>query len=91
MTTQAQIETCEASIRKVLDAWAEVKRAGTRNAVLSNHVSSVVIFDVLPPLCYDATTDYKKSWDQWQPDIAVPSLFDIHDLEIVSDDEIGFA
>jgi ketosteroid isomerase-like protein len=83
--------TNKALIRELLEKWAIAVRFDKNDEVLANHAEEALIFDVLPPLKYEGTDAYRKSWDQWQPEFEIPSLFDIHELKIFADRSIGFA
>ncbi len=81
----------ELAIREVLDAWARATREGRHDEVLANHLGESVIFDVLPPLRYDTAAAYRKSWDDWQPDVQGEMRFELEDLSITAGDDVGFA
>lgn len=81
----------EKIIKQLLENWARSISAGENDKVLKNHSKSAVIYDVLPPMKYEGTESYRKSWDEWQPETQVESLFDLHDLKIVSDQNVAFA
>ncbi|MEL6453710.1 MAG: nuclear transport factor 2 family protein [Cyanobacteria bacterium J06623_5] len=81
----------EATIRNLIEKWADATRQDQKDQILANHASDATIFDVLPPLKYEGTDAYRKSWDEWQPVTEGPALFEIHDLEIVTGEGIAFA
>ncbi len=81
----------ETQIRMLLQKWAQATRQGKNDEVLSNHASDALIFDVLPPLKYEGTDAYRKSWDQWQPSFEIPSLFEIHELIITAGRDVAFS
>ena len=90
MTTENSKVTDETQIQQLLDDWAKATREGNNDAVLSNHVSDVLIFDVLAPLQYKGADVYRKSWDEWQPTSEGESLFEIHELNITTGETVAF-
>jgi ketosteroid isomerase-like protein len=83
--------TQEASIRALLEQWAEAIRSGRQDDILTNHAPDVTIFDVLPPLKYEGADAYRKSWDEWQPTTEGPGLFELHDLKVTAGQDVAFA
>ena len=83
--------TDETLIRDLLEKWATATRFGKSDEILANHASAVTIFDVLPPMKYEGTDAYRKSWKEWQPATDGPGLFEIHDLKITSGHDVAFA
>ncbi|MGB8353088.1 MAG: nuclear transport factor 2 family protein [Chthoniobacteraceae bacterium] len=81
----------EEIIRNILEQWAENTRMGNTGAILANHAPSVLIFDVLPPMKYEGTAAYKKSWDEWQPETTGPGIFDLQELHITAGQDVSFA
>ena len=90
MTSENSKVNDEIQIRKILNDWAKATREGNNDAVLSNHVSDVLIFDVLAPLQYKGADAYRKSWDEWQPTSEGESLFEIHELNITTGEMVAF-
>lgn len=89
--TDEKTETAnETQIRKLINRWAKATREGNNDAVLSNHASDVLIFDVLAPLQYEGAEAYRKSWDEWQPSNEGEGLFEIHDLNITAGETAAF-
>ncbi len=92
MKTETSKVTNEAQIRQQLDDWAKATREGDDDAVLSNHASDLLIFDVLAPLQYKGAETYRKSWDEWRPtDDVGEALFEIHELGITAGETVAFA
>jgi ketosteroid isomerase-like protein len=58
----------ETEVRAVIEAWAKATRQNRKDDVLKNHVSDLVVFDVLPPMKYESAESYRRSWDGWQPE-----------------------
>jgi ketosteroid isomerase-like protein len=91
MTNETGELTNEAQIRQLLDDWAKATREGDNDAVLSNHSSDLLIFDVLAPLQYKGAAAYRKSWDDWRPTDEGEALFEIHELGITAGETVAFA
>lgn len=81
----------EADIREVLEKWSRATREGRHDEVLANHVDDLVIFDVLPPMRFESAAEYRKSWDDWQPDAQGEIRFELEDLTVSAGDDVGFA
>ncbi len=78
-------------IEKILSQWVESTRYDKKNKILENHIPDAVIFDVLEPMQYQGTSVYRKSFDNWQPPFEIPCLFELLELTIKAESEIGFA
>lgn len=91
MTTENTETANEIPIRELINDWAKATREGNNDAVLSNHAADVLIFDVLAPLQYKSAKEYRKSWDEWHPELSAESVFDIHDLNITAGETVAFA
>jgi len=81
----------ESAIRSVLDAWTRATREGRHDDVLTNHDEKVLIYDVLPPMKYSSASEYRKSWDEWQPDAQGEMRFELEDLEVAVGTDVAFA
>jgi ketosteroid isomerase-like protein len=78
-------------IKSILTQWVESTRHDKKDSILANHFPSSVIFDVLAPMQYQNTDAYRESFDKWQPPFEIPCLFELSELTIKAEDEIGFA
>lgn len=81
----------ESAIRSLLDAWTRATREGRHDDVLVNHDEYVLIYDVLPPIKYSSAAEYRKSWDEWQPDAQGEMRFELEDLEVTAGTDVAFA
>jgi len=81
----------ETTIRSLLKRWAEATRLDRQDEILSNHAPDALIFDVLPPMKYEGTAAYRKSWAEWQPETVGPGKFGLHDLAVTAGREVAFA
>jgi ketosteroid isomerase-like protein len=85
------IESEEARIRTLLEAWAAAVRRHDMPAILAHHESDIVMFDVPPPLRSKGITAYEETWDllfrYHQPGVA----FDFQELAITAGQDVAFA
>ena len=81
----------ESKIRVLLELWANATSQGRQDEVLTNHAEDVLIYDVLPPLKYESAAEYRKGWDDWQPDTQGEMQFDLQDLSVTAGSETAFA
>lgn len=91
MTSETNKVTDDAQIRQLLNDWAKATREGNKDAVLSNHASNLLIFDVLAPLQYKGAEAYRKSMDEWWPTDDGEALFEMHELGITTGETVAFA
>ena len=78
-------------VRAVIEAWAQAARQNRKEDVLKNHVSDLVVFDVLPPMKYESAESYRRSWDGWQPETQGEGKFDLENLSVTAGAEVAFA
>ncbi|MGI2040195.1 YybH family protein [Shewanella frigidimarina] len=78
-------------IELILSQWVESTRNDAKDDILANHLPQAVIFDVLAPLQHEGTVAYRKSFDEWQPPFEIPCLFELKELNVVAEEEVGFA
>jgi ketosteroid isomerase-like protein len=79
------------AIRQILEGWAETTRKGQLDRILNNHDKDVLIYDVLPPMKYEGTEAYRRSWDEWHPDTAGEGQFELQDLSITTGEDLAYA
>lgn len=78
-------------IELILSQWVEATRHDQKDLILVNHLPEAVIFDVLAPLQFQGILAYRKSFESWQPPFEIPCLFELSELTVKAEDEIGFA
>jgi len=81
----------ETAVREVVEAWAKATRQNSKDEILRNHVPDLVIFDVLPPMKYESTESYRRSWEDWQPQTQGEGKFDLENLSVTAGAEVAFA
>ncbi len=87
----SKVRADETAIRQLLESWAEATRQNRKNDVLKNHLPSLVIFDVLPPMKYSSAESYRRSWDEWQPETQGEGQFELEDLVVTCGSNVAFA
>jgi ketosteroid isomerase-like protein len=80
-----------ATIRSILQVWAENTRLGKQDAILANHAPDVLIFDVLKPMQYESAAAYRASWGEWQPQTVGDNVFELQNLKITAGRDVAFA
>ena len=84
--------TDEQQIRDLIERWATAVHAGDLPAVLADHASDIVMFDVPPPQQGVRGIDaYRDTWPgffQWQ---AAGAVFEIESLEVTAGADVAFA
>jgi ketosteroid isomerase-like protein len=79
------------SIRQILNEWAETTRTGQLDLILANHHKDTLFYDVLPPMQYEGTEAYRRSWDEWHPDAEGEGIFELQNLSITANAGLAFA
>jgi ketosteroid isomerase-like protein len=80
----------EVAIRKQIESWAAAVRRKDLNAILANHSSNILMFDVPPPLESKGLEAYKRTWDlffSWAHD---PVVFNIREMSVTAGDDVAF-
>jgi uncharacterized protein (TIGR02246 family) len=80
----------EAAIREIVEDWASAVRKRDLPAVLRNHATDILMFDVPPPFQSKGIEAYRKTWDlffSWAPD---PAVFDIKEMHITAGSDVAF-
>jgi ketosteroid isomerase-like protein len=91
MNTPSTSSPGQEQVREILEQWAKATRTNLHDEILKNHAPDVVIYDVLPPMKYEGTDAYRRSWDDWQPDTQGEGQFDLQDLSVVAGTDVAFA
>ena len=86
-----QIASNEDVIRDLLAHWAAAVRAKDFPAILANHSSDFLMFDVPPPFESRGLKAYEDTWKLFYSSQPEPVAFDIKRLEIVAGDSVAFA
>jgi len=82
----------EQQIRNLIAQWASAAHTGDLEAVVADHDSEIVMFDVPPPFQgVRGITAYRDSWPgffEWQ---AGGAVFEIESLDVVAGVDVAFA
>jgi uncharacterized protein (TIGR02246 family) len=82
----------ERAVRELIERWAHAVHAGDLDAVLADHDSEIVMFDVPPPNDGVRGIDaYRETWPpffEWQRQGA---MFELDTLEVTAGDDVAFA
>jgi uncharacterized protein (TIGR02246 family) len=79
-------------IQTLIENWAEAVHAGDLDAVLADHASDIVMFDVPPP--YDGVRGIDAYRDVWPPFFewqAKGASFEIVSLDVTAGDDVAYA
>jgi uncharacterized protein (TIGR02246 family) len=90
MTANIDRKTDEASIRKLVEAWAKAVRTKDLKGILANHSPEILMFDVPPPVQSKGIDEYRKTWDLFFSWASEPVVFDIREINIVAGSEVAF-
>jgi len=81
----------EAAVRDVIEAWTAAVRRKDYDAILQNHTSDFVMFDVPPPFQSKGLEAYGKTWDMFFFCNSGPVKFDIHEMTVTAGEDVAFA
>jgi len=83
----------EAQIRALEDSFAAGVRAKDLDAIMKVYVpdQTLFVFDVVPPRQYVGAAAYRKDWEDFLSDLDGPVKFDITDLAVVADGNLGYS
>lgn len=90
MRTRDSQATAEAEVRARLDQWAKALRAKDIDAIMSHHAPDILSFDCHSQLQLKGAEAYRKHLEACLPCMQGPMLFEIHDLDIRSQDDLAF-
>jgi ketosteroid isomerase-like protein len=80
----------ETQIRQLIENWAKAVRDRDINAILAFHSENLVMYDVPEPFQSIGLDTYRITWDLFFR-YTKPGVFDIHELNIVADENVAFA
>jgi ketosteroid isomerase-like protein len=83
----------EAQIRALEDSFAAAVRAKDVDGIMKVYVpdDSLFVFDVTPPRQYVGAAAYRKDWEDLLDDIEGPIKFEITDLAVTVDANLGYS
>jgi uncharacterized protein (TIGR02246 family) len=82
----------EQRIRELIQRWAAAVHTGDLDAVLTDHATDIVMFDVPPPEQGVRGLDaYRDTWPEFLAWQATGAFFEIDSLDVTAGDDVGFA
>ena len=83
----------EAQIRALEDRFTAAVNAADVDAIMKVYVpdESLVVFDIMPPRQYLGANAYRKDWADFLAIFSGPPKFDITDLSIAAEGNLGFS
>lgn len=91
MPTDVSTTLAEAQIRQLIDGYVNAVRARDLDAIIANYANDVVFFDAIPPLQYTGAQAYRKNWQDCFDAMEGAIGYEIADLDVSANDELGFA
>jgi ketosteroid isomerase-like protein len=82
--------TNETQIKNLIEDWALAVRSKNIDGILAHHSEDFVMYDVPEPFQSAGLEAYRKTWDLFFK-YTKPGVFDIHELNIVADENVAFA
>lgn len=79
-----------AQIRDLLEIWAAALRAKDVDAIMATHASDVVAFDCHGPLRMKGEDAFRRHLEACLPCVQGPMIFEMHDLDITAQGDLGF-
>jgi len=80
----------EIQIRQLIENWANAVRNKDMQTILAYHSDNIVMYDVPKPFQSVGIDAYRKSWELFFKYTKL-GVFDIHELNIVADENVAFA
>jgi uncharacterized protein (TIGR02246 family) len=80
----------DAAIRELVEFWAAAVRRRDMEAILRNHSSDIVMFDVPPPFQSEGIEAYKKTWDLFFSCSGNPVVFDLTSMAVTAGSDVAF-
>jgi len=90
MSMPLERDRADASVREHLESLAQAIRDKNVDALMTHYAPDIVVFDVLPPLSVQSSTDYRKNFEKWFATMAGPIDYQMHDLRISMSDSHAF-
>ncbi|MFI5227425.1 MAG: YybH family protein [Gemmatimonadales bacterium] len=80
----------DADVRQRVEHWARACREKDIDGVMSFYASTIVSFDLGPPLRYAGGENKRRAWEAVFDAYSGPIVYDVRDLKIMSDGELAF-
>jgi uncharacterized protein (TIGR02246 family) len=79
-----------AAVRARIDEWAAALRAKDIDGIMASHAPDMLAFDCHSQLEFQGAEPYRRHLEGCMPDTQGPMLFELHDLNIVAQDDVAF-
>ena len=79
----------DAAIRNHIDAMTQAIREKDVDSLMSHYAPDVVVSDVTAPLDVQGADAYRKKFERWFGSIEGPVDYEMNDLNISVDDDVG--
>ena len=80
----------EAQIRERLGKWTRALHAKDLDALMALYAPDTITFDLMPPHQVPDADHYRKNFERWFAAMPGPIDYEMHDLRIVTGDEVAF-
>ena len=85
------METDEARIRALVEAWASAAQRKDMRGALANHTDDIVMFDVPVPVQSRGIEEYEKTWELFfEHSPGGPGSFDVTELRITAGESVAY-
>jgi uncharacterized protein (TIGR02246 family) len=91
MATQAGDPKNVADVRRVFDRWISAIQSRDLEGVVSQHSSSVVMFDVPMPPSINGLDAYRETWPGFFRWLGDKGVFESSELSITAGDDVAFS
>jgi ketosteroid isomerase-like protein len=91
MPTEVSTTLAEAQIRQLIDEYVNAVKNRDLEAITAPYANDVVFFDAIPPLKYTGVAAYRKNWNDCFDMMEGTIGYEVSDLNINANDELGFA
>lgn len=91
MTTPNSKIIAEAQIRDLVHSWQAGAQSRDLDLVMSHYAPDVLAFDAIGQLQFKGADAYRKHWQACFEMCQGEGFFEVHELGVSADEEIGFA
>ena len=91
MNAETARATAEAEVRTALDHWQNAVRAKDIDAIVSHYASDIVAYDAILKLQFKGVDVYRKHWETCMEMCSGPMIFELHELQVVSGEDVALS
>lgn len=91
MDTIAETATSAEAVRTLIDQWVTATRAGKLDAIMACYSPGVRAFDAIMEIQFEGAEAYRKHWDMCLSHMQGEMTFEVHDLVVTAEGDVGFA